>query len=46
MAAPHVTGAWAVLKAKNALARVNDVATALGQSGLEITDERQDRKHR
>ena len=44
MAAPHVTGAWAVLKAKNALARVNDVATALGQSGLEITDDRQERQ--
>jgi subtilisin family serine protease len=44
MAAPHVTGAWAVLKAKNALARVDDIAAALRQSGLEITDERQGRE--
>ena len=43
MAAPHVTGAWAVLKAKNALASVDDIAAVLSQSGLEITDERQDR---
>lgn len=44
MAAPHVTGAWAVLKAKNSFARVNDVATALRQSGLEVTDARQGRQ--
>jgi len=44
MAAPHVTGAWAVLKTENALASVDDIATALRQSGLEITDERQGRR--
>jgi len=44
MAAPHVTGAWAVLKAEKPTASVDDIETALKRSGRLITDARQDRK--
>ncbi|HUJ19328.1 MAG TPA: S8 family serine peptidase [Nitrospirota bacterium] len=43
MAAPHVTGAWAVLKAEKPAARVDDIEAALKQSGKPITDARQHR---
>ena len=44
MAAPHVTGAWAVLKAEKPTASVDDIETALKQSGRMITDPRQGRR--
>jgi subtilisin len=44
MAAPHVTGAWAVLKAEKPAAGVDEIETALKQSGRLITDARQHRK--
>ena len=44
MAAPHVTGAWAVLKAEKPTASVEEIETILRESGRTITDERQGRK--
>lgn len=38
MAAPHVTGAWAVLKSKKPTATVDEVLQALVDTGLGITD--------
>jgi hypothetical protein len=38
MAAPHVTGAWAILKQKKPSATVDEVLTALTSTGLPITD--------
>jgi subtilisin family serine protease len=38
MAAPHVTGAWAVLKSKQPSATVTAVYTALRDTGLPVTD--------
>lgn len=38
MAAPHVTGAWAVLKSKKPTATVDEVFIALRDTGLPITD--------
>jgi subtilisin family serine protease len=38
MAAPHVAGAWAVLKSRNPTASVTDVETALTSTGLPIAD--------
>ncbi|MFL6333278.1 MAG: S8 family serine peptidase [Pyrinomonadaceae bacterium] len=38
MAAPHVAGAWAVLKSKNPSATVAEVYTALRDTGLPVTD--------
>lgn len=40
MAAPHVTGAWAVLKQVNPGASVSTILTALQQTGAPITDPR------
>ena len=40
MAAPHVTGAWAVLKARNPAASVSDVLSALTATGVPIQDPR------
>ncbi len=40
MAAPHVTGAWAVLKQKVSTASVTEVLTALTSTGLSVTDPR------
>jgi len=37
MAAPHVTGAWALLKAANITASVDDIFTALSDSGTPLT---------
>lgn len=37
-AAPHVAGAWAILKQKKPTATVTEVLTALTSSGLPITD--------
>ena len=44
MAAPHVAGAWAVLKAEKPAATVDQVESALKRSGLLLTDPRQGRK--
>ena len=38
MAAPHVTGTWAVLKQANPTATVNEILKALKLSGISITD--------
>ena len=38
MAAPHVAGAWAVLKSKQPTATVTDVYTALRDTGVPVTD--------
>jgi subtilisin len=38
MAAPHVTGAWAILKSKQPSATVTAVYTALRDTGLPVTD--------
>lgn len=38
MAAPHVAGAWAVIKSKKPTATVDEVFTALRDTGLSITD--------
>ena len=38
MAAPHVTGAWAILKQQSPSATVPQILTALSASGLSITD--------
>ena len=40
MAAPHVTGAWALLKQKAAAATVNEVLAALGSTGVQVLDSR------
>ncbi len=40
MAAPHVAGAWAVLKQANPTASVSEVLTALKDTGESITDTR------
>lgn len=37
MAAPHVTGAWAVLKSKNGIATVTSVENALESTGVSIS---------
>lgn len=38
MAAPHVTGAWAVLKSQNPSASVAEILTQLQDNGVEILD--------
>jgi subtilisin len=38
MAAPHVAGAWAVLKSKKPTATVDEVLNALRDTGLPVTD--------
>ncbi len=40
MAAPHVAGAWAVLKHANPTASVSDVLTLLQNTGVSLTDPR------
>jgi subtilisin family serine protease len=40
MAAPHVAGAWALLKSKLPSATVNQVLSALTTTGLSVTDSR------
>lgn len=40
MSAPHVTGAWAVMKSKNGFASVNSIESALEASGKSLTDDR------
>lgn len=40
MAAPHVTGAWAILKSKVPSATVDQVLQALTSTGLPVTDSR------
>jgi hypothetical protein len=40
MAAPHVTGAWAVLKQARPAASVNDILYALVSTGVSVTDYR------
>jgi subtilisin len=40
MAAPHVTGAWAILKQQSPQATVSEVLTALQTTGLPLTDPR------
>lgn len=40
MAAPHVTGAWALLKQKTPTATVAEVLAALGSSGVSVLDTR------
>jgi hypothetical protein len=40
MAAPHVAGAWAVLKAKSPSASVDQILSALTSTGVPITDSR------
>lgn len=40
MAAPHVAGAWAILKSKAPSASVNDVLAALSDTGVPVTDPR------
>jgi subtilisin family serine protease len=40
MAAPHVAGAWAVLKQKSPSASVNEVLSALQNSGTQVSDYR------
>ena len=40
MAAPHVAGAWAVIKQASPSATVSSVLSALQQSGLSVTDTR------
>ncbi len=42
MAAPHVTGAWAVIKSKKTNATVNEVLSAFQNTGLSILDSRND----
>jgi hypothetical protein len=37
MATPHVTGAWAVMKSKNATASVSAVETALESTGVPVS---------
>lgn len=39
-AAPHVTGAWAILKQKNPAATVDEVLAAMTSTGLPVTDSR------
>lgn len=45
MAAPHVAGAWAVLKSKSPGASVDDILTALTDNGTDITDTRNGYTH-
>jgi hypothetical protein len=40
MAAPHVSGAWAVLKSKSPTATVDQVLAALTSTGVPVTDSR------
>lgn len=40
MAAPHVTGAWAILKGRRPTASVAEILAALRNTGLPIADER------
>lgn len=40
MAAPHVAGAWAVLKQQNPQASVSDIFDAIASTGVPITDPR------
>ena len=40
MAAPHVAGAWAILKQKTPNATVDEILTQFQQTGVPITDER------
>jgi subtilisin family serine protease len=40
MAAPHVAGAWAILKQQNPVASVSQILTALSSTGKIITDPR------
>jgi subtilisin family serine protease len=40
MAAPHVAGAWAVLKQADPSATVSEILTPLQQTGLPVTDDR------
>ncbi|MCY3760268.1 MAG: S8 family serine peptidase, partial [Gemmatimonadetes bacterium] len=42
MAAPHVAGAWAVLKSKAPAASVPDLLSVLSQTGVPVTDSRND----
>ncbi len=37
MAAPHVTGAWAIMKSKNGIASVSSIEYALESSGVNVT---------
>jgi uncharacterized membrane protein len=46
MAAPHVAGAWAILKQKNPTATVGQVLNALQTTGIKITDTRQGANNR
>lgn len=38
MAAPHVTGAWAIMKQQSPIASVNRILATLDAAGVEITD--------
>jgi subtilisin family serine protease len=40
MAAPHVAGAWAILKSKSPTASVDQILSALTSTGIPITDNR------
>ena len=42
MAAPHVAGAWALLKSKAPTATVPDLLSVLSQTGVPVTDSRND----
>jgi subtilisin family serine protease len=46
MAAPHVAGAWAVMKSKNGFASVSSIESALEASGRLIRDTRSGGTHR
>jgi subtilisin len=40
MAAPHVTGAWAVMKSRNYTASVSEILTSFINTGITVTDAR------
>lgn len=40
MAAPHIAGAWTVLKGRNPAASVDEILAALSSSGVPVTDPR------
>ena len=42
MAAPHVAGAWALLKSKAPTATVPELLSVLAQTGIPVTDSRND----